>query len=69
VPKKRNHLNFCRNPDCRKAFEIKNDVDYCDTCRIIDDLPPGEHSEYRLEDEQPEIVKQIMKRYMVHGYE
>jgi hypothetical protein len=69
MPKKRNHLNFCINPDCKRAFELTNDLDYCERCRITLGLTPGDHADYRIEEDSPEIVREIMKRYMAYGYE
>lgn len=61
-------MNFCK--DCRKAFEITVDVDYCDTCRIINNIRAGESSDIPLDyEEKPEIVREIMRRYMAYGYE
>lgn len=65
---KRSHMNFCK--ECRNAFELKNNIDLCETCRIINDIHCGEYGGLNEENEtQPEIVKALMQRYMAFGYE
>ena len=41
--KKRSHMNFCA--ECRCAFELKDNPDYCDSCRIILGLNPGDYAD------------------------
>ena len=48
---KRTHMNFCQ--DCRQAFELTNNPDYCETCRIILGLKPSDISD------KPAIVEEI----------
>ena len=38
--RKRSHMNFC--VECRNAFELKDNPDYCDSCRIMLGLKPGD---------------------------
>ena len=37
---KRGHMNFCK--ECKDAFELKDNPDYCESCRIILGLKPGD---------------------------
>lgn len=39
-------MNFCQ--DCRKAFELTNNPDYCETCRIILGLNPSDISDRQV---------------------
>jgi hypothetical protein len=47
----RSHMNFCR--ECRRAFELVNNPDYCEKCRIYLGFKPGDISD------KPLIVEQI----------
>ena len=53
---KRNHMNFCQ--ECRRAFELTNNPDYCEDCRIILGLDPGDISD------RPAIVEEIEQRFI-----
>ena len=48
---KRSHMNYCQ--ECRRAFELINNPDYCENCRIILGLNPGDISD------RPPIVEEI----------
>jgi len=41
--KKRSHMNFCI--ECKEAFELKENPDYCEPCRILLDIAPGEYKD------------------------
>jgi hypothetical protein len=56
-------MNFCT--ECKDAFTIVNNLDYCETCRIILDIAPGEYQENET---QPEIVDEIKRAYNAFGY-
>lgn len=58
-------MNFCI--ECDKAFELTNNLDYCETCRIILGIKPGEFQENETVRE-PEIVEKIRERFVAHGY-
>ena len=59
---KRSHMNFCK--ECREAFTIVNNIDYCETCRIILDISAGE---YQDDETEPEIVTEIKRAYLSYG--
>lgn len=64
----RSHMNFC--VECKRAFELKDNVDYCDRCRIILDISNGNYSGEPYDDQRyPEITRAIMSRYMEYGYD
>lgn len=65
---KKRHMNFCK--DCGRTFEITKNIDYCEKCRIINNIRCGDFSDIPTEyDNQPEIISAIMRRYMEYGYE
>ncbi|MFI5405103.1 MAG: hypothetical protein ACHQ1D_01180 [Nitrososphaerales archaeon] len=51
-------MNFCK--ECKNAFTIVNHIDYCDSCRIILDIKPGEYQDIET---MPELVHEILKAY------
>jgi len=55
-------MNCCA--ECRKPFQITVDPDICESCRIILGIRPGE---YRDNETQPGIVKEIMDRYTTYA--
>jgi predicted amidophosphoribosyltransferase len=59
---KRSHYNFCI--ECRKGFELINNPDYCESCRIKLDISPGEYQDYEKDsldswDKLTNIIKEI----------
>ena len=57
---RRIHMNHCT--ECHKAIEVNN-LDYCESCRIILGIPSGE---YRENETQPDIVEEIKEAYRVY---
>jgi hypothetical protein len=66
--KKHTHMNRCLQ--CRKPFDLHlKSVDYCEKCCILDEIRAGIFDIPPVYEDEPEIVREIMRRYMIAGYE
>lgn len=61
------HMNFCVK--CKRPFELRDNVDLCEKCKVIYDIHNGEYQGDEEIETQPEIIVEIMRRYMQCGYE
>lgn len=53
-------MNFCK--ECRKPFALKDNPDYCNSCRILFGINSVEEIWGEEED-----ISFLMRKYMIHG--
>lgn len=63
---KRSHMNFCK--ECREAFTIKNNLDYCERCRILLGVLPGDNFDSYSDEEMSWMLKE-MGRQIISSWE
>jgi len=64
--RKRSHMNFCK--ECRRAFTLKDNLDYCERCRISLGVLPGDNLDM-YEDDEIEFAFKEMGRQLIYSEE